>query len=123
MIYSRLATSQNEKAYHCFCSPTELAEIRKTQLKKKATVSYDGRCRHLTEEEVVRRKKAGETSVVRFKVSISMSVVSVRLKEKKGVVGPRDTAQYTSRPNLRRVQYPLIQLLGLLLNEFCKWNK
>lgn len=29
--------------------------------------SYDGRCRHLTEEEVSRRIKAGEKHVLRFK--------------------------------------------------------
>lgn len=32
--------------------------------------SYDGRCRHLTDEERVRRKQAGEKYIVRFKVSV-----------------------------------------------------
>jgi hypothetical protein len=59
---------QNDKAYHCFCSPDELSEIRKAQQAKKATASYDGRCRHLTEEDVARRKRAGHKFVVRFKV-------------------------------------------------------
>ncbi|KAG7562949.1 hypothetical protein FFLO_01639 [Filobasidium floriforme] len=57
----------NDKAYHCFCSPDELSEIRKAQQAKKATASYDGRCRHLTEEDVARRKRAGHKFVVRFK--------------------------------------------------------
>ena len=34
---------------------------------KKATSAYDNRCRHLTCEDVARRKKAGEKYVVRFK--------------------------------------------------------
>jgi glutamyl/glutaminyl-tRNA synthetase len=35
---------------------------------KKANTAYDGRCRHLTDEEVKRKKQAGKSYVVRFKV-------------------------------------------------------
>lgn len=35
---------------------------------KKATTAYDGRCRDLTDEEVRRKKEAGQSYVVRFKV-------------------------------------------------------
>lgn len=59
---------QNDHAYACFCTPSELAAIRDERLKRGKLVTYDGRCRHLTEEEVARRKKAGEKHVVRFKV-------------------------------------------------------
>lgn len=31
--------------------------------------NYDGRCSHLTEEDVARRKRAGHKYVVRFKVT------------------------------------------------------
>lgn len=60
---------EEDRAYRCFCTPDQLAVIRETQKQKKATTSYDGRCRHLTEEEVVRKRKAGEKFVVRYKVS------------------------------------------------------
>ncbi|KAJ9101201.1 hypothetical protein QFC21_003420 [Naganishia friedmannii] len=60
---------ENDHAYHCFCSQDELATIRTQQMQKKATSAYDGRCRHLTAEEVGRRKDAGNSYVVRFKTS------------------------------------------------------
>ncbi|GHJ89353.1 hypothetical protein NliqN6_5755 [Naganishia liquefaciens] len=60
---------ETDKAYHCFCTQDELAAIRSEQMAKKASSAYDGRCRHLTEEEVRRRKQAGQSSVVRFKTS------------------------------------------------------
>ncbi|KAK1926045.1 hypothetical protein DB88DRAFT_480500 [Papiliotrema laurentii] len=58
---------ENDKAYECFCSPADLEAIRKSQLKQGNRVSYDGRCRHLTDEDRVRRKKAGQPYIVRFK--------------------------------------------------------
>lgn len=61
---------QNDKAYECFCSPEELEAIRVGFTKMGSRVSYDGRCRHLTEEDKARRKKAGHSHVVRFKVSL-----------------------------------------------------
>ena len=62
--------SQLGQAYECFCSPDELQAI-KQGMGKNSGKNYDGRCSHLTEEDVGRRKKAGHKYVVRFKVSPS----------------------------------------------------
>ena len=61
-------TSQSDNAYECFCSPDELQAIKASLSTTGSRMSYDGRCRHLTEEERSRRKKAGQPYVVRFKV-------------------------------------------------------
>jgi glutamyl-tRNA synthetase len=54
--------------YHCFCTPEELeTERQKAQAEKRAWV-YSGKCRHLTAEEVERRKVAGEPWTLRFRV-------------------------------------------------------
>lgn len=60
--------AQNGDAYECFCTMSELEAIRQESQRKGMGHVYDGRCRHLTEEERARRKKAGEKHVVRFKV-------------------------------------------------------
>ncbi|ORY23635.1 putative Glutamyl-tRNA synthetase [Naematelia encephala] len=57
----------NGLAYECFCSADELLAIRTDLHKRGIMRSYDGRCRHLTEEDKSRRKKAGHRYVVRFK--------------------------------------------------------
>ncbi|KAK4688868.1 glutamyl-tRNA synthetase, partial [Tremellales sp. Uapishka_1] len=64
---TEVGLAQTDQAYECFCSPDELSAIRKSLLKQGARHGYDGRCRHFTEEEVGRKKRAGEKYVVRFK--------------------------------------------------------
>jgi glutamyl-tRNA synthetase len=49
------------KAYHCYCTPDELAELRQRQMSTGERVQYDGRCR----ERV--RPREGIEPVVRFK--------------------------------------------------------
>jgi glutamyl-tRNA synthetase len=49
------------KAYHCYCSKEELAELREQQMASDGHIGYDGRCRGRTEP------KAGVDPVVRFK--------------------------------------------------------
>ncbi|KAI5451315.1 Glutamate--tRNA ligase mitochondrial [Naganishia albida] len=60
---------ETDHAYPCFCSKDELEAIRREQMTKKANTAYDGRCRHLTVEEVQRQRQAGQSFVVRFKTS------------------------------------------------------
>jgi glutamyl-tRNA synthetase len=60
---------EHDKAYECFCTPDELLSIRVSLHQQGQRHTYDGRCRHLSEEERGRRKKAGQKHVVRFKVS------------------------------------------------------
>ena len=58
------------RAYPCFCSPSELEEIRKEQESKKQNPGYYGefaKCRFLTNEERVAKIKAGEPYVIRFR--------------------------------------------------------
>lgn len=60
---------EHDKAYECFCTPDELLSIRVSLHQQGQRHTYDGRCRHLSEEERGRRKRAGQKHVVRFKVS------------------------------------------------------
>lgn len=59
---------QNGHAYECFCTPDELAAIRASLRAQGTRQGYDGRCRHLSRDEVRRNKEAGRPYVVRFKV-------------------------------------------------------
>ncbi|WVQ80324.1 glutamate-tRNA ligase [Cryptococcus sp. DSM 104549] len=66
--YAKDLLSRGE-AYECFCTPEELKAIRLSLNAQGHTHSYDGRCKHMTEEEVARRKAAGNKFVVRYKNS------------------------------------------------------
>ncbi len=58
------------KAYPCFCSPEELAEIHDEQEKKKLNPGYYGefaKCRFLTNEERKERILRGDPYIIRFK--------------------------------------------------------
>ncbi|NLF52564.1 MAG: glutamate--tRNA ligase [Leptolinea sp.] len=55
------------KAFYCFCTPDHLARVRTEQQKTKIIPHYDGTCRELDPDEALRRVKAGEPHVVRFK--------------------------------------------------------
>ncbi|WVQ76226.1 glutamate-tRNA ligase [Cryptococcus sp. DSM 104548] len=64
--YSKQLVVKGE-AYECFCTPTELEAIKMSLKQQGLMHSYDGRCRHISEEDVARRKKAGHKYVVRYK--------------------------------------------------------
>ncbi|KAF7375017.1 tRNA-synt-1c domain-containing protein [Mycena sanguinolenta] len=53
-------------AYRCFCSVDTLLDIRTKFARMGSNQSYDKRCLHLTEEEVARRVRAGESHIVRL---------------------------------------------------------
>lgn len=55
-------------AFHCFCTPERLQELRAQQMENKQTPGYDGHCMHLHAEEVAQRLAAGEPSVIRMQV-------------------------------------------------------
>ncbi len=58
------------RAYPCFCTPEELANDRQEQEKLKLNPGYYGeyaRCRNLTNDEVAKRIKNGESYIIRFK--------------------------------------------------------
>ena len=63
---ARLLESGN--AYHCYCTPEELEDIRAQARADKQPRSYDGRCRDLSPEIVQRSVAAGRKPTVRIKM-------------------------------------------------------
>ena len=59
---------ESGNAYHCYCTPEELEEIRAQARADKLTRSYDGRHRHLTSEDVERFVAEGRKPAVRIKM-------------------------------------------------------
>jgi|TARA_B100000315_G_scaffold238372_1_gene256105 glutamyl-tRNA synthetase len=55
-------------AFHCFCTPERLDDMRKQQMSVKQTARYDGHCIGLTSEDVNARIAGGADYVVRMKV-------------------------------------------------------
>lgn len=65
------------KAYHCFATSAELAEMRVVAKAEKRPTSYDRRYRDLDPAEVKRRLDAGESHVIRLKMPIGGSTTLV----------------------------------------------
>lgn len=59
------------KAYKCFATPEELAEMREISAKTGQRIGYDRRYRNLSPAEVAEREKAGQPYVVRLKVPLT----------------------------------------------------
>jgi glutamyl-tRNA synthetase len=55
-------------AYHCYCTPEELEAQRKQAQLEKRPPKYDGRCRHLTDEQKKAFEAQGRKPVVRFRM-------------------------------------------------------
>lgn len=55
-------------AYHCYCSPEELEEMRDQQKAANVAPGYNGRCRNLTPEQIAAHKAAGREPVVRMRM-------------------------------------------------------
>lgn len=67
--------------YPCFCTPEELeAERRAAQAEKRAWV-YSGKCRALPEDEVERRRAAGEAYTLRMRVRPGKTVFHDMLRD------------------------------------------
>ncbi len=60
---------EDGSAYHCYCSKSDLEELRAAQMERGEKTRYDGRCRSRTEP------KQGVDPVVRFKNPLDGSVV------------------------------------------------
>ena len=69
-LYHKLAQKllDEGKAYHCFCTPEELDELRKIQRAAKVPEKYDNRHRNLTEDEKKKFLSEGRKPVTRFKL-------------------------------------------------------
>jgi glutamyl-tRNA synthetase len=62
---------ENGAAYHCYCSPQRLQQVREQQSRdKQAVQGYDRHCRNLTEDQRRRYEQEGRPSVIRFKVPL-----------------------------------------------------
>lgn len=59
------------KAYKCFATPEELAEMREMGTKFGGRGGYDRRYRNLSPEEVKKREAAGQPYVIRLKVPLT----------------------------------------------------
>jgi nondiscriminating glutamyl-tRNA synthetase len=55
-------------AYHCFCSPEELAADREAQLAAGKIYRYSGKCARLTADEAKEKTRNGALSAVRLRV-------------------------------------------------------
>lgn len=62
---------ESGKAYKCFCTPEELAEIRQVMAKKGGKQGYDRRCRNLSSTEIQDRESKGMPWVARLKVPLA----------------------------------------------------
>lgn len=63
-------------AYRCFCTQSELEELRGLSAERGGETKYDRRCRKLPSDEVARRLRAGVPHVVRFKMPEGETVFS-----------------------------------------------
>lgn len=66
--YDLLAQS---KAYKCFATAEELAEMREMNAKLGKKIGYDRRYRNLSPQEIEEREQAGQSFVIRLKVPLS----------------------------------------------------
>ncbi len=62
---------KNGKAYKCFATAEELAEMREVAAKQGKKVGYDRRYRSLTPDEINEREAAGQPFVIRLKIPLS----------------------------------------------------
>jgi len=69
-IYQKYSQELLDKgyAYCCFCSTSELKEMREKQIAQKIAPQYDGRCRKLSEKEIATKIKNGQSYVIRLKI-------------------------------------------------------
>lgn len=74
-IYKKYADELIEKgaAYYCYCTPAELAEMRKEQEARGEPTRYDRRCRWLTPAQRSEREAQGLPRVVRLAVPLDGS--------------------------------------------------
>ncbi len=59
---------QEGKAFYCYCTPEELEERKQKAIAEGRSPNYDGRCRHLTEDERRTFEAKGRRPVIRFHV-------------------------------------------------------
>jgi glutamyl-tRNA synthetase len=63
-------------AYYCYCDPADLKARREAARARGESWDYDGTCRRLPAEEIVRREAAGRSRAVRFAVPEGRTTVA-----------------------------------------------
>ena len=59
---------ETDKAYHCFCDEARLSLLKRNAAKRQEKLSYDGKCRHLSAQQVQDLIGQGRKYVIRFKL-------------------------------------------------------
>ncbi len=69
-LYEKAARELVEKglAYPCYCTPEELAERRKQAMEEGRAPRYDGRCRHLSQQERIKLEQEGRRPALRLRI-------------------------------------------------------
>jgi glutamyl-tRNA synthetase len=69
-LYTKYARELLDKghAYHCFCTPEDLDQMRAEQTAAKLAPMYDRRCLKLTPDEVAAKLASGVSHVIRLKI-------------------------------------------------------
>lgn len=70
LVYQKHAQRllDENKAYYCYCTPTELEERRKEALAQKEDPKYNGHCLRLTKEQIAKYREENRPAAIRFKV-------------------------------------------------------
>ena len=103
-IYQKYALKllDEGKAFYCFCSEQELAEMKERAVRKNRPPHYDGRYRNYPREEALARIAAGERPVVRFKAPLRpyvlQDLVRGRVVFPENMVGDFVIMRSNSRP-------------------------
>ena len=63
------------KAFYCFCTDEELAEMKEKAVKENRPPHYDGRYRNYPKSEALQRIAAGEKPAIRFKVPLKSYIL------------------------------------------------
>ena len=66
---------QGGHAYHCYCTPQRLEEMRRQQMKNRQPPGYDRHCLNLSSQELQQHKNEGRVPVVRFSMPDSEEIV------------------------------------------------
>ncbi len=75
-IYKKYADElvQKGKAYHCFCSPERLSELREKQTAEKQQAKYDKHCLNLSKEEVQEKLNLNTSHVIRMNIEENQTI-------------------------------------------------
>mgnify|MGYP005835678677 CR=1 FL=1 len=76
-IYKKYADElvKNGHAYHCFCTPERLSNLREEQQKNKLPPKYDGYCKTLSKQQIQENLKNNVPYVIRLNVPQNKEII------------------------------------------------